>query len=467
MESYNNYDIIINMNTLKEDIKIETSEEGMTNYNNQKMKDTTVIGAIGNLNVGKTYILSKITRYYELPSGLRTKGISVKYPTIYGCNLIALDSAGSEAPLLVSEEFNLDFKNKSQDELIEYVSDKKITEMFLQNFILFSSNILIIVVGQLTYSDQKMINRIKGEVWKQIYIFIIHNYMFLEKIEDVKDCIKNNVLTSITFGELIENHMITVKFDNTINNIYYTERYEKKNKRFQIIHLFMAKEGSEAGNFYNKSTIEYLRERLCLCTKTRNYDVIEIFKIYLAFSSGKYMKKKIKKKSIKYNKNKKKFIIKKNKSIKLQKCIIYEIEILNFCKNIIIDIIEPNYDCQIKKDKIIIRIELPGEVLDFKPRIIPIRGFYYFNYKGKFIFPNIENLNFQERNMKDGEFRLDFRIPMSTCSFTNNGLPEIYYDEINGIIIVTYEIVNEEEEEDKEEEKEEQEYDDDDSDIEI
>ena len=37
MESYNNYDIIINMNTLKEDIKIETSEEGMINYNNKKM----------------------------------------------------------------------------------------------------------------------------------------------------------------------------------------------------------------------------------------------------------------------------------------------------------------------------------------------------------------------------------------------------------------------------------------------
>ena len=172
MESYNNYDIIINMNTLKEDIKIETSEEGMINYNKKKMIYTTVIGTIGNLNVGKTYILSKITGY-ELPSGLRTKGISVKYPTNYGPNLIVLDSAGSEAPLLVSEEFNLDFKNKSQDELIEYVSDKKITEKFFQNFILFSSNLLIIVVGQLTFSEQKLIERIKGEVQKQRVIFII------------------------------------------------------------------------------------------------------------------------------------------------------------------------------------------------------------------------------------------------------------------------------------------------------
>ncbi len=99
------------MNSLKEDIKIEASEEGMNNYNNQKMIVRTVIGTIGNLNVGKTYILSKITGY-KLPSGLRTKGISVKYP-IGEYGVITLDSAGSEAPMLLSEDFNLDFKNKS------------------------------------------------------------------------------------------------------------------------------------------------------------------------------------------------------------------------------------------------------------------------------------------------------------------------------------------------------------------
>ena len=264
MDTYDNYDIIINMNSfkesIKEGIKVEASEEGMNNYNNQKMKDETVIGIIGNLNVGKTYILSKILNY-KLPSGLRTKGISVKYPMNYGPNWIALDSAGSEAPLLVSDEFNLDFKNKSQDELIEYISDKKITEMFLQSFILFSSNILIIVVGQLTFSDQKLIERIKGEIWKQKYIFIIHNYMFLEKIEDVKDFIKNNVLTSITFRELIEKIYLSEKEDESINNCYYIKRYENNKRIIQIIHLFMAKEGSEAGNYYNNSTIEYLRKK--------------------------------------------------------------------------------------------------------------------------------------------------------------------------------------------------------------
>ena len=94
-------------------------------------------------------------------------------------------------------------------------------------------------------------------------------------MEDVKDCIKNNVLYSITSGELIENLMITVKFYNTMNDICYPKKYEYNNKKIQIIHLFMAKEGSEAGNYYNKRTIEYLRDILMSNTRARNYDVID------------------------------------------------------------------------------------------------------------------------------------------------------------------------------------------------
>ena len=85
MDSYDNYDIIININSFKESIKegIKVEGSGMDYYYYEDVKGGTVIGIIGNLNVGKTYILSKITGY-ELPSGLRTKGISVKYPINYG-----------------------------------------------------------------------------------------------------------------------------------------------------------------------------------------------------------------------------------------------------------------------------------------------------------------------------------------------------------------------------------------------
>jgi hypothetical protein len=212
-------------------------------------------------------------------------------------------------------------------------------------------------------------------------------------------------------------HIIREKFDNTINDVYYVESYKnnKYNKRIKIVHLFMAKEGSEAGNFYNKSTIEYLRDILRTNKKAINYDVIERFEKYFALSS-----RLIKEESIEYNENERKITIKQHKPIKLKDSLIDEIEILDFCKNII-DIIEPNFDCQIKKDKMIIRIELPGEVLDFKSRINHIRGFYYFKFKGTIKFPESEDLCFKKGNMKDGEFRLFFTIiPINEGKIINN-----------------------------------------------
>ena len=41
--------------------------------------------------------------------------------------------------------------------------------------------------------------------------------------------------------------------------------------------------------------------------------------------------------------------------------------------------------------------------------------------------------------MKDGEFRLDFRIPKNIGTISNYR-PMIRFDEINGIVIITYEI---------------------------
>ena len=124
-----------------------------------------------------------------------------------------------------------------------------------------------------------------------------------------------------------------------------------------------------------------------------------------------------------------------------------EIEILDFCRNII-DIIEPSYYYQIKEDKIIITIELPGEMLDFKPRIIPIRGFYNFNCKGTIKFPKTEALCFKEENMKDGEFRLNFKIPFSSEWYITRKIPKVEFNEINGVVIITYEISKYKEEED-------------------
>ena len=59
----------------------------------------------------------------------------------------------------------------------ENAKDKIMTELFLENFIIKVSHILLVVVGKLTYSEQILINKVKVESKKQNKerIFIIHN----------------------------------------------------------------------------------------------------------------------------------------------------------------------------------------------------------------------------------------------------------------------------------------------------
>ena len=157
------YDVIIDIKSIK-DInkgwKIKISDKGEKKYNEFKNEKVIKIGVIGNINKGKSFILSKISKI-NLPYGIRTEGLRIKYPELEGYRkIILLDSAGLETPVLKDEEY---YKNKENEN--EYFREKSreklITELFLQNYIINNSDILILVVGILSYSEQKLINRIK------------------------------------------------------------------------------------------------------------------------------------------------------------------------------------------------------------------------------------------------------------------------------------------------------------------
>ena len=127
------------------------------NYELYKEKEILKIGVLGNANKGKSYLLSRISKI-DLPSGtsIRTEGLSIKYPELEKFKhrkIALLDSAGFETPVLRedNEKYEISselFKEKSREKLI--------TEIFLQNYIIHNSDILILVVGILTYSEQKL-----------------------------------------------------------------------------------------------------------------------------------------------------------------------------------------------------------------------------------------------------------------------------------------------------------------------
>ena len=254
------YDIIIDINSIKkinsEGWKVIFNKKGLDNYKKYKEIGSITIGVVGNSNKGKSFLLSQISKQPLLSgASIQTKGLSVKYPELKeyeNRQIILLDSAGFETPVLRNnnEENNIDKKDeikeqkneinnekdekqnnsekneekiqankeisdkefKQNEEFKENARDKNLTEFFLQNFIIKESDIILLVVGKLTYSEQLLINKIKTEIKsdKSQKILIIHNLQEFSAKKQVEDYIRDTLLKCSTFN-LIERPGINTK----------------------------------------------------------------------------------------------------------------------------------------------------------------------------------------------------------------------------------------------------------------
>jgi predicted GTPase len=142
------YDIIIRIDSL---INVKTkgwevimSEKGKKFVTQEQKDKILVVGVLGNRNKGKSFILQSLSgEDLQTGTSVNTIGLSLKLTQE---NYILLDSAGSESPLLGGEG---DIKDISRDKLF--------TENFIQTYIMNYSNVLLLVVGHLTFSEQKLI----------------------------------------------------------------------------------------------------------------------------------------------------------------------------------------------------------------------------------------------------------------------------------------------------------------------
>ena len=387
----NFYDVIIDIKSIKDICKgweIKLSERAKKCYEEFKQERIIKIGVIGNSNKGKSFLLSKISKI-KLPSGtsIRTEGLSIKYPELdlYKDRKIALlDSAGLETPVLkednkegaeekqAKKEENMEVENKeiaskeeteegketeekNEKELFKEKSREKIiTELFLQNYIINNSDILLVVVGILTYSEQKLLNRIKTEIQRAKInktLFIIHNLITYTTIQQVQDYISNFLLKSATFN-LEEGHKISTKTQTKSGSYYY-----EKNTDPKIYHLIFANEGSEAGKYYNNFTLDFLEGDFQRVTDLKPFDVINTVKERFIEVSKDILEKTDKPYSIKDFDNTENNSIKlKNHTVTLKKCLIDELGFSNLKANGF----EPVYNYYKKGDKVVIRVEAPG-----------------------------------------------------------------------------------------------------------
>ena len=371
------YDIIVHIDSIKDINKgwrVEMSPNAEKNYKNFKTQQVLRIGVIGNANKGKSFILSKISKM-KLPSGMsiKTEGLSIKYPDLTGGfnnrKIALLDSAGLETPVLVDDikdnEKNEIFKEKSREKLI--------TELFLQNYIVNNSDILIVVVDSLSFSEQKLLLKVKKEMERakrKIPLYIIHNLKTFITIKQVEDYIQNTLLKSATF-KLEKSHNINTKY-NHISDIHcYNEITQDKDQK--IVHFIYANEGSPAGEKYNNFGLDYIEKAYQGIFGLQPFDVIESIK-------ERYIKvsKDITEKTEKENLSNDSFQsddpylikLKDEKEIILKKCLIDELGFSNFKANGF----EPKYNIFCKDNKIIVRVEAPGNC-DLESKI-EIQGEY-------------------------------------------------------------------------------------------
>ena len=256
------YDLIINIKSIRElseknkgwEIKWNKDIKIIKEFikDNKKLLN---VGILGNGNMGKSFILSRIFKE-NIPSGYSviTEGLSIKINKEKFLSLI--DSAGLQTPLIKYEEIE---NNENEYELL--YKDKTQTENFIQNLILHFSDMLLIVVGKLTFNEQRLINKIKNELENQNSkkpIFIIHNLMNFHTIAQVEEHINNTLLKSASFKlEKVRD----IKKSSKGQERYYLIENDKREKDFYIYHLVMAREMTEAGDYYNNYVYEFLEER--------------------------------------------------------------------------------------------------------------------------------------------------------------------------------------------------------------
>ena len=532
------YDIVLDITSFQDLVnqdkgwKIKyNKKDGKEIYLKKKDEPTIIVGVIGNGNKGKSFFLEKLSGY-DIPKGfnIKTEGLSIRYGRSQEHNVAILDSAGQETPLLkvvnkiiISSNDNKEKKeiqnanslpqengdskevnnnhlaqekdeanqnenkeNKPQkseqleDEDIEfekYSRDKLITEFFLQKFIIWKSDILILVVGNISLTEQKLLSRVKAEVEamdKNKQIYVIHNLKDYSTKEQVEDYIENTLknLYKIEIEEILRQN---IRKDDKNDGNYFNKYFVEKGKK--VIHLIFVNEFSEQANYYNPPTIELIQKEIEVI-KTRNkFSIIEDCKDFLVRISEEIMegnpkrenlltiegkvkeieeereeeKKEGKEEKRKEGQNFDKIILTNMKEITLKKFVVDEMGYtLNNDSN------TPKYSYYIDTEKkiLFINIELPGGG-SLEPRVEIVSGYYIFIFEGEkkgdcAIEEDKKRETgklIQKKNLrKSNKFKLEIKIPNSLMQIKcdeGEDLNEVYEfeDSKKGVYTFKYKVL--------------------------
>ena len=313
----------------------------------------------------------------------------------------------------VEDEKNIEFE--------QYSRDKLITEFFLQKFIIWKSDVLILVVGNISLTEQKLLLRVKKEVknlGSNKEIFVIHNLKDYSTEEQVNDYIENT-LKKLYKIELEENNQQILTDDNKYHDDNYFNKYfiEKGEK---VSHFIFVNEFSEKANYYNIPTIRHIQKEIEIIKTRTEFSIIDDCKQFLVKIAEEIMEENPKLENLitvegeKYDK----ILLKNIKEITLKNFVVDEV---GFTFSNDSNIPKHSYYINPEEKLLYINIELPGGGV-IEPYVTVQGNSYYFIYEGakngdKAIEEDKKHdkskLIYKKNNRKSNKFKLIITIPCS------------------------------------------------------
>ena len=415
------------------------NEKGKNNYEKYKKNNNVIrIGVIGNENKGKSTILQKISNM-DLPTGfsIKTEGLSIKYPELEkypNLNVVLLDSAGLETPVLNQDENNI----INNTIFLEQSRDKLLTEVFLQNYIIKNSDLLLLVFGKLTFEEQKLLNKVKNDIInlkRKEPLIVIHNLKEYGKLNQIEDYIQNILLKSSTF-KLKESKEIN-KSKQQKNWKYYYEENSDSNLP-KIFHFIYAQENSEAGEIFNKNTAENILVKCNDITTRKSFDIIQSIKETFCIISETILEKPLRLEDFTDSDNKLIKLNNKGNKIILKKCLTNELGFSSFLGNGF----EPKYDYYVNENQFIINVEMPGDYQNTQIRKESQGIYTYIIISGNKINPDEnEKIKYINKNRDYGEFNI--RIKLEDINIEGNKPKDFKYNNNKGIATFIFDIKTE------------------------
>ena len=272
--------MVINIKSLsliKEGWEVQTSKSMQRLEKNTEFQ---VFGMIGLKSTGKSFIINKFIRNlekYDESEYIQTKGLNIL--KLSESNTICLDSEGIGSAVEYYSPQNLEKLGLSKDNLKEndellsqMMTDRILTDLFINDLIYTLSNVFIIVVEGLGQREQKIIERARDSIELKKKIIVVHNYKNVSSI----DVLEENIERYIKNCFLVTKTMIP-----QTDVPFFIEKRDRN--RENILHFVLGKENSEAGNIFNRSTFQQLKKILDTSSEKRKFDfyneMIEFFEI--------------------------------------------------------------------------------------------------------------------------------------------------------------------------------------------